>query len=163
MKENHSNILVPHGDNDLSYAPKEVKDDLLKLQNFLNEKKLNKKITSDDLKELKLSVITKEEVIELFNKVINSDHNEIQYKIDRRTQNINNIDYEIVYMLENNKITHAKINIKNNSFKLDNDYLKQIETKIVEENSFKIKDKVSIKNNYQDLINLLNNITVSTY
>ena len=105
----------------------------------------------------------KEEVIELFNKVINSDHNEIQYKINRRTQNINNIDYEIVYMLENNKITHAKINIKNNSFKLDNDYLKQIETKIIEENSFKIKDKVSIKNNYQDLINLLNNITVSTY
>ena len=66
-------------------------------------------------------------------------------------------------MLENNKITHAKINIKNNSFKLDNDYLKQIETKIIEENSFKIKDKVSIKNIYQDLINLLNNITVSTY
>ncbi len=66
-------------------------------------------------------------------------------------------------MLENNKITHVKINIKNNSFKLDNDYLKQIETKIIEENSFKIKDKVSIKNNYQDLINLLNNITVSTY
>lgn len=63
-------------------------------------------------------------------------------------------------MLENNKITHVKINIKNNSFKLDNDYLKQIETKIIEENSFKIKDKVSIKNNYQDLINLLNNITV---
>lgn len=163
MKENYSDVLMPHGDNDLSYAPKEVKDDLLKLRNFLNEKKLNKKITLDDLKDLKLDVITKEEVLELFNKVIDSDYNEIQYKINRKTQNINNVDYEIVYMLENNKITHVKINIKNNSFKLDNDYLKQIETKIVEENSFKIKDKVSIKNNYQDLINLLNNITISTY
>lgn len=63
-------------------------------------------------------------------------------------------------MLEDNKITHVKINIKNNSFELDNDYLKEIENKIVEGNSFKIKNKISIKNNYQDLINILDNITL---
>ena len=120
----------------------EIVYDLLKLQNFLNEKKLSKRITSDDLKELKLSVITKEEVIELFNKVINSDHNEIQYKINRKKETINNTNYEIVYMLENNKITHVKINIKNSNYQLENNYLMEIENKIVEKNSFQIKNNI---------------------
>lgn len=159
-REYYKNRLVPHGDNDLSYAPKDVYDDLKNLQYFLNEKQFNKKITLNDLKDLTLSVITKNEIVELFNEVIDNGHNGIQYEINRKIKNVNNTNYEIVYMLEDNKITHVKINIKNNSFELDNDYLKEIENKIVEGNSFKIKNKISIKNNYQDLINILDNITL---
>ena len=144
----------------MRYAPKDVYDDLKNLQYFLNEKQFNKKITLNDLKDLTLSVITKNEIVELFNEVIDNAHNGIQYEINRKIKNVNNTNYEIVYMLEDNKITHVKINIKNNSFELDNDYLKEIENKIVEGNNFKIKNKISIKNNYQNLINILDNITL---
>ena len=160
MKENNSNALVPHGDNDLSYAPKDIKNDLIKLQNFLYEKKLNKKIDIKDLNDLKLDTITKEEVTTLFNKVIDSEYNEIYYKINRYTESIKNVNYEIVYMIENNKITHVKINIKNNKFQLDNNYLKELEEKIIELNSFKIKKEIKVKNNYQALVNMLNSINI---
>ena len=160
MKENNSNVLVPHGDNDLSYAPKSVKNDLLSLQNFLYEKKLNKKIEIKDLNDLHLDVITKEEVVNLFNKVIDSDHSEIQYKLNRSNENIKGVNYEVIYMIENNKITHVKINIKNSKFQLDNDYLNQLENKIIELNTFDIKNEIIVKNNYLDLINMLHNINI---
>ena len=104
-REYYKNRLVPHGDNDLRYAPKDVYDDLKNLQYFLNEKQFNKKITLNDLKDLTLSVITKNEIVELFNKVIDNGHNGIQYEINRKIKNVNNTNYEIVYMLEDNKIT----------------------------------------------------------
>lgn len=161
-KYNIKNKLVPHGDADLSLAPKEIQNDLRKISQYLSSKKFVKEIKEENLSDLKLSIITKQEVVELFNKLITSEKQKhYGYEINRKEKEVNGIYYEIVYMLENDKITHVKINIKNNSFELDNDYLKEIENKIVEENSFKIKDKVLIKNEYQDLINMLSNIKIN--
>ena len=160
MMDNNSDTLVPHGDNDLSYAPQDIKSDLISLQNFLYEKKLNKKIELKDLNDLKLDIISKEEVITLFNKVIDSEYNEIYYKINRYAESIKNVNYEVIYMIENNKITHVKINIKNNKFQLDDNYLNELEEKIIELNSFKIKKEIKVKNNYKDLANMLNNISI---
>lgn len=158
--ETRKNRLSPHGDHDLSYAPEEVREDLRNIYYFLNEKKYNKKITIENLNELILKKISKEEVVELFNKVIENGHNDIQYEVNRKIETINNKNYEVIYMIEDHKITHVKINIKDSSLKIDNDYLKELENKIIEKNKFDIQNEIQIKKDYEELITMLSDMKI---
>ena len=98
-KYNKKNRLVPHGDADLSLAPEEVQKDLREISSYLSRKKFIKKIKEEDLSDLTLSVITKQEVVELFNKLITSKKiKNYGYEINRKEKEINGYFYEIVYI-----------------------------------------------------------------
>lgn len=165
---------------------KKYRDDIKKINTFFNEKKFLGQISIEDLSDLNIDNISKEDILEIFNKTINSqmktvpgkylDAPSLEWKVQESTDMNNPGEWQIMYFIDYGYIYDIKIEF----IKKDNTYLsdqlstkvrskrdietlseiESIENKIVKEQdvSSKLLDDNGILKNNDDLSKLLDSL-----
>ncbi len=150
--------IIPNSEGiHLFEEPTEFTQDIVTLQNYFTEKQFWKEITIQDLKDISLEKIKKEEIVELFNEAFTNTPNETQ---GFRINQMQNDEFQVIYMIENQELTHAKILEKKENSNLDLSILEKVEELMIGTQNFDVTDQIMLSDEYQMLKNLLEKMEI---
>ncbi len=142
-------------------APQDLENDITTLQNYLTEKQFSEEITEKDLADISFKKIQKDTIVTLFNEAVTNVPNE---KHGFYINQIQNDHFQVVYMIENKKLTHVKILPKNDT-NLDQNILEKIEETMIGNQSLDIHPNLLFDDSYSELLEFLqtNQPTIAYY